>query len=395
MKRLETYIDNLRIEDDDKDKIVVEHRSKNPKRDYLFVNKVQGKHIPTKPSETIKMFDKLVYKVKNSLPVDSKTLVIGFAETATAIGNYVANHYTGCKYYLQTTREHIDDMEPIIEFKEEHSHAVEQTLFSKFNISELDINTVLFVEDEISTGKTILNCIDKIKNIFGSKKIQYAVASICNWQNDKNIEIFKSNNIIRIRLISGQLKDEKMKMNVNPDSILDTSDEWLNTKDEKINTNTISAKSEQMPIERVGYIPNNLKNYIRMTTSLVENTIGSSKEQSLLVLGTEEFMYIPISVALQLECKGYNVVTHSTSRSSIDVLNIDNCTEGIINKTLLPSAYDENRKTYVYNLKHYDKVVILTDSSSRTNVKFKQALTRKLTSLGISNDNIYFIELQS
>jgi len=75
-----------------------------------------------------------------------------------------------------------------IAFEEEHSHASSQKLL--FNPKELpDFDRILFIEDEITTGNTILNFVKEFEKIKPNTK--YSVASILNWQNEKNTLIFK------------------------------------------------------------------------------------------------------------------------------------------------------------------------------------------------------------
>ena len=72
-----------------------------------------------------------------------------------------------CKY-IHTTRENYPSEEKV-EFKEEHSHAVEQQLLTsnlKQYIEETD--AVILVDDELSTGKTLLKHYRGFENKFSS-----------------------------------------------------------------------------------------------------------------------------------------------------------------------------------------------------------------------------------
>jgi len=91
-------------------------------------------------------------------------LVIGFAETATAIGAAVAVDMN--TNYIQTTREIIDGVDYLF-FSEEHSHATEQKLV-KNDIESIiyDIDRIIFVEDEVTTGNTILNIIMILEKLY-------------------------------------------------------------------------------------------------------------------------------------------------------------------------------------------------------------------------------------
>ena len=68
IKKIDNYIKNIKEHGSfSKDNIVVEHRSNNPKRDYLFVNKLQCKHIPASPSKMVAMCNGLADMVNNKL----------------------------------------------------------------------------------------------------------------------------------------------------------------------------------------------------------------------------------------------------------------------------------------------------------------------------------------
>ena len=65
--------------------ISVAKRDRNKKRPYLIVNPLQGKHMPIDPSVAIHLFGQLAEKI-NAQILGQNTVVISFAETATAIG---------------------------------------------------------------------------------------------------------------------------------------------------------------------------------------------------------------------------------------------------------------------------------------------------------------------
>ena len=144
-------------------------RFNNARRNYLLVNPLLGKHLPTKPSAALDMMNALGSKVAEKFP-DAR-VVIGFAETATAIGAVVAKNLSDECFYLQTTRENFAGN--FVEFLEEHSHAPEQKLFAE-NFSELLNQTaeVVFVDDELSTGKTLLNNIRRLKKIIPRRVVE-------------------------------------------------------------------------------------------------------------------------------------------------------------------------------------------------------------------------------
>ncbi|MFQ9925355.1 MAG: phosphoribosyltransferase domain-containing protein [Anaerobutyricum soehngenii] len=111
---------------------------------------------------------------------DKKTLVIGFAETATGLGMSLATSIRNCTY-VTTTREHILDKNTVFTFEEEHSHATTNKLY----FSDFDkFNQVFLVDDEITTGKSMLNIITAIKNV--SNINDFSIFSLLDWRNKEN-----------------------------------------------------------------------------------------------------------------------------------------------------------------------------------------------------------------
>ena len=82
----------------------------------------------------------------------------------------------------------------IAEFKEEHSHAVQQTL-QCCNWDKLTdgIEQIIFVEDEISTGKTIENFVNALR---ASKRVsssmKFAACSVINGMTKERTEELKA-----------------------------------------------------------------------------------------------------------------------------------------------------------------------------------------------------------
>ena len=144
------------------DLLRVAKRVRNAKRSYLLVNPLQGKHIPVSPARSLEMMNTLGDRLAEAYP--GTRLVIGFAETATAIGAAVASRFPGECVYLHTTREEVPQVGEWVLFSEEHSHAVEQKLCGD-SLSRWfeDTESVILVDDEISTGKTLINMVRQLR----------------------------------------------------------------------------------------------------------------------------------------------------------------------------------------------------------------------------------------
>ena len=102
----------------EQDLVTVAKRENNTKRNYLIVNRRQGKHIPVCPKEALEMFSALADIVRQAYR-NERLLIIGFAETATAIGAAVAVELG--QYYIQTTRENVEGVDDYVYFTDSTS----------------------------------------------------------------------------------------------------------------------------------------------------------------------------------------------------------------------------------------------------------------------------------
>jgi len=356
MEPIYKYIDDLKWEGGSPDNIIVEHRTNNTKRDFLFVNKAQCMHIPNSPKKIIDMSRLLAEKAAGIIPKDKKVIVIGFAETATAIGNLVADYLPGCNFVMTTTRENINYSKNVIGFKEEHSHASSQSLLTHRMVDIMNhFDYVLFVEDEISTGNTIINFIDALSGIFGRNGLSFGVASVCNWQNAENRKKFSDRGINVAALITGELKDPHMKMQGK--FISRAVNENCFKKSGVVGTETYLFASERLGHAPWKGLPDNMKKGI-------DSVLETEKPTSVRVVGTEEFKYLPIRVGEYIESKGIKVLCQSTTRSPIDVsVNPSDDNGRIKEKYRISSVYEKERDTFIYNLEEkVDMTIVATDA---------------------------------
>ena len=337
-------------------------RHNNSKRDYLFVNHLQGKHVPVTPSKAIKLFERLAERVEEATIGEyNKIAVIGFAETATAIGRFVALNLRNCIYRGQTTREVLENEPHLIDFEEAHSHATQQSLYGDVEkLKECDL--ILFVEDEITTGNTILDFIDKFSKLLPNMK--YAVASILNWQSEENENKFNQLGIKTFCLVGGYINDEKATLEVD-------SEYKICNKAHIMDSTLIEEYSKKS--KHTGFIVDRTLTENRPATVNSEDvedmTLILRDSKRVLVLGTEEYMYAGLSVAEQIE-KNFDceVKFQATTRSPI----IASEDEGYVlkNKERMVSAYSLDRETYLYNLDSYDLVLVVTDTELSNEFKF-------------------------
>lgn len=358
------------------DLVRVAKRENNNKRKYLVVNRLQAKHVPADPEETIKMFDALAEVVKKEYE-GKKLLLVGFAETATAIGARLAIELDS--YYMQTTRENIADA-AYLYFTESHSHATEQKLV-KTDLDQVieEIDRIVFVEDEVTTGNTIMKIINIIKSTY-NKAVHFAVASLLNGMDDAARKIYEDADINIHYLVktdhssyteiaekfrgdgvyhTRMSRDEKSELELDGKQ----DGELGRRPDEKLE---IKLDFKQKFLDKYvnGRRLNRGRAYEQACNELwnqVKKTFPGKQGNSVLVVGTEEFMYPAIAVAYQLKKEGYFVKCHATTRSPI-VVSMEqdyplHC------RYELESVYEKGRTTFLYDIEKYDEVIILTDSS--------------------------------
>ena len=360
-------------------KISLAKRLNNNKRGYLIINADQGKHKPALVEDVKDEYDTLAKLSKNIL---KNALVIGFAETAIAIGATLAS--SAGAYFMQTTRENICAENEYIYFTEAHSHATEQRIVLA-DMKEIyeRIDRIVFVEDEITTGNTIWHCIEEIESIFNGGK-KYAIAPLTNTLSEERRKFFKEKNvdIVYIRDIDKEgFEDEVVDTLTNGDVY--TINSKLRNDDIKIiNFKTDIRTRRLLNIKDLDAETDRLGEFLKEKIDL-KNLLKDKK--SVTVLGTEEFIYVPIKLAEYIDTfSDADVYVHSSTRSPIEVSKLEDYP--LHTRYEVRSIYDKNRQTYIYDLKESDVFFLVTDG------KETEGEADILEAIRISgNKNIYLI----
>ncbi len=371
----------------------------NKKRSFLFVSKLIGKHLPITPKlglltgallgaryyesvwgENCSLKDEWIASFFmdkpsfNSTPFITKQvypLVIGFAETATALGHAFFDCFESAEYF-HTTREVLDGREPLITFEEEHSHATSHRCY----IPEEMINherEIILVDDELTTGKTALNIIRSIQGKFPRKK--YTIVSILDWRSQENKEEFAQLErllgitIHVVSLLSGEVQvvqeKEIEKRHFDNQTVIDKGtiiDEiYLPEVFSPLKAPTVSGNQE------INAIPF-LKETGRFGISSAFNKMTRKKIEQIgriladcrsgsktLCLGTGEFMDLPMKIAAEM---GTGVFYQSTTRSPIFVQNCMGY--GARYGLAFPNPEDLSIPHFVYNIaiEEYDDIFL-------------------------------------
>lgn len=361
----------------------VAKRYKNAKRSWLLVNPLQAKHIPVSPTVSLEMMRTLGNRLAEDYP--TAKLVVGFAETATAIGAAVASCLSEDCVYVHTTREPLGNTEGMICFQEEHSHAVEQMLYGGKLEAWLDAtDTVLLVEDEISTGKTMVNMVKQLKAQYpalAEKKL--VAASVLNRVSEENMQLMADNGIDCVYLV--KLPDADYTAAVAELSVAEAAPACACEAAEWNKIENVRLPDPRVGVS-VGEYEAALSVFCDGLCDRLEAVLNGAG--SVLVLGTEECMYpaIKLGEALEQRFAQRTVRTHATTRSPIGVT--DAADYPIFCGVKLQSLYDGERTTYLYDLAKYDAVLIVTDAAAPAN----EGVSGLVSGLGkYGNENFYLI----
>lgn len=355
----------------EKDLLRISKRLNNSHRSYLLINPLQAKHLPVSPTKTLQMMESLGWKLKKNYP--ETKLVIGFAETATAIGAVVAKCLSQDCIYLTTTREAEPADEEAILFLEEHSHAKEQKL-TRRNLKEYITNTetIMFVDDELSTGKTLRNMIKQMKSVYSEISDKRLIAvSLLNRVSDDDECLLRYEGIETAWLLKlSEQDDENMLKDIK-------IEEGCIVKEEKLCLNHRYLPCAELLNFRIGVeIGTLFDNHQEMINCFTEKFRADLDEcRSITVIGTEECMLPAILLGKRLESMLSDVVVRckATTRSPI---GISQQTEyPIKNGNKLDSFYESGRNTYLYAHEETDALVVVSDTKTVSLKPFYQLIS--------------------
>ena len=325
---------------------------RNHKRPWLFVSRVLGRHLPVSPSKMQAIHKKLAAALSASLP--GPVLMIGMAETAICLGQGVHEEYVTSTerndiLFMHSTRYHLN--QPLaLTFEEQHSHATHHRIYEPSNPNDLELfnhcQSLVIIDDESSTGQTFINLInafaDRLPNL---QQINCMV--ITEWMSTENRQAVISNGRLPTQMISildgsftfcedTHVPAPKLPNVIGNGGLKDT---------------LLPCNYGRFGLREPTKIPPHVFNQLRFTT-----------EESILVLGTGEFVYLPYLLARHAEEMGANVRMQATTRSPILLGGeIRNCLEFM-------DAYEDGIPNFIYSVEpgEYDQVWVCYETPPKT-----------------------------
>lgn len=340
----------------------------NPLRAHLVVSRVLAKHIAAPAATVVGAARDLAALVAAALRAGPPPLVLGFAETATGLGLAVADAL-GAAVAGHSTRR---PGPALLDFREEHSHAADQTLQLPRAAFD-DPAPLVLVDDELTTGATALNVVAALHGI--APRDSYVIATLLDLRPEGARAAFAERaGRLGVRVEVVALLDGVLRL---PDDVLARA--VLARAVLARQALAAPAVAPPAPLAAVVGHPGGLAGpasarfgldpAARAAMAAGAGDLARALPLSgpaTLVLGTEELMAPAVLLAVAL---GPGAVVQSTTRSPVLALDLD----GYAVRRVLtaPAPDDPTRATRVHNLGDplcpggspaYDDVVLLVDN---------------------------------
>lgn len=315
---------------------------RNPKRAFLFVSKVLGRHIPVPPSTMRQVYQHLASKLTATLA--QPVLFIGMAETAVGLGAGVFDelrHQYPDSVYLTSTRHPVEG-ELLCEFKEEHSHATDHLIYQpgspELRLRVTDARTLVLIDDEATTGNTFINLLCALRNTGKLAQLEHVVTvTLTDW--------------------SGNALPERCPLPVTPLSLVSGQWRWEPVPDAPLPVMPAVNITSQGRWPITGRQSWGRLGMATPAADLAPHVTAAPGER-VLVLGTGEFVWEPFLLAERLEAQGACVFYSSTTRSPI--------APGFAIKSAISfmDNYGLGIPNFVYNVAHqrFDRILLCTET---------------------------------
>ncbi|WP_413061871.1 phosphoribosyltransferase domain-containing protein [Sphingomonas carotinifaciens] len=257
---------------------------RNPRRGFLVVSKVLGRHWPARPGEMRAAVRALAARLPGDLA--GPIVVMGLAETAVCLGQMLHEEMArGDALFLHSTRQRIDH--PLLaRFEEPHSHASAHLVYEPVEPGIEAPRTLVLVDDEVSTGTTLTNLARVLVARWPSVE-RIVVATLTDWSGGGWLAAMPRPATIA-SLLQGRL-------DWTPGGVagFEAAAGTLGVLDDPVNHGRLGRRDSDVA--------------------------GPDREPAvhgpLRIVGTGEFTYAPFRLAERLEAAGLDVVVQATSRS--------------------------------------------------------------------------------
>nr|WP_202530692.1 phosphoribosyltransferase [Streptomyces sp. SID8380] len=358
---------------------------RNPKRAHLLVSHVLGKHVPRSPRVVAETGRALGREVRALLgPAADEAVVLGYAETATGLGQCVADGI-GTAPYLHSTRRPVPGVTPVGGFEEAHSHATSHLLLPADPALLTAPGPLVLVDDEFSTGSTVINTLRELHAL--RPRTRYVVVALTDMRGPADrarLDALATELDARVDLVAAVAGHVELPPDVLDRGLALVAAEEARQADRGRTAEAVRSRATPLRLEldwpaglpeggRHGFAPTDRDRLDAALPALAEHVRAALPEGGgrLLVLGTEELMYAPLRLAEAVETAApeWDVCFSTTTRSP--VLAVDDPGYAIRTALTFP-AHDDPADgpgpRYTYNVAGagFDALLLVTDAAGDT-----------------------------
>ncbi|MCG3842727.1 phosphoribosyltransferase domain-containing protein [Psychrobacter sp. Ps1] len=363
----------------------------NPKRAFLFVSKVLGRHIPVAPSTMREAFTDLANLVPSELP--QPILVIGMAETAVGLSAGV-HQALQTRYpqalLLNSTRhaQHDESSDPngtdslLTTFCEDHSHASQHLIYqSKDSVTQAQLlasKTLIMVDDEASTGNTCVNVVTALREAGLTQLEQVHLTTLVDWSLDQEKPHPQSD------AKPARMADRLAGIEFHRHHLLSGAWQWTDALNPEPITmpsvDTTAAGSQALgdtgnwgrfpTLDSTEGFANYLSSFQATFTSFndQEKFDVAQLPKRILVLGSNEFVWLPFLLAEWLELESKKLSEDTASMVNFSALTRSPIALGGAITTMLSFSdnYGLGMTNFAYNVEpsDWDLIVLCIETSA-------------------------------
>jgi hypothetical protein len=323
----------------------------NPKRSFLFVSTVLGRHIPVRPSDHLSAVRELARRC-DGIRIPGPVLVVGYAETAVGLGAALARELATRRaatdlLYLSTTRHPVPDR-AWVRFSEGHSHATEHHVLRPDPHPALTSpdTTLVLVDDETTTGSTFAALTGALMGA-GVRLARVILVTLTDWSDGAAARAVRALRpdlpVSTVSLTRGSWSwspDPAAALPELPGRVAPIGPEWV---------------APHAPAPRSG-----VRDWACAETRRLAGLLAVRPGEPVLIIGTGEHVWAPMLLGERMERDGADVRVVATTRSPIlpgDVIR---------HKVTFPDHFGLGVPMYLHNVppRPEGRVVVMTETGA-------------------------------
>lgn len=332
----------------------------NPKRAFLFVSTVLGRHIPVNPSDHRTAIEALADRVVSHVGA-GPIFIMSYAETAIGLGLGVfdaleARLLGRSMGYLPTTRFQPAGLMPWFMTREEHSHAVDHMVFQPhFPESVVDERaTLILIDDETTTGKTFLGLAEKLGQV-GLRPANIVLVTLTDWSNGASVTllrgVFPDAYIAHVSLLAGcyeWMPSDGVAPRSLPPACAAECPIWVPEVGERFGVPRTGIDVETHRVDRKAW-----GDFV--DRDLVPTLAEAAR---VLIIGSGEHVWYPFLAAERIEAAGHKTGFIATTRSPVRQGTV------ILNQIVFADHYGLGIPMYLNNVRPeaWDEILLFTET---------------------------------